>query len=450
MARRRTGTIETFTDAAGKTKYRARLRLGDGSRPRRNVPPEYGYSEARAREWAARMQEEEDAHGETLKAQQGKMVGHEGESAASWFDRYFTWRKGRGFATTRDVEARLRTYALPHLGTKPMTAIGRDDIEAIVAALDERVSLAATSETVRFSWKTAANVCGDVTCAFDEACNSKDRSLRVLKVDPCAGVRGPERGDDRAKPFLYPSELVALLGCEAVPIYWRRMYAVAAYTGMRSNELAALRGTDVDLEHLKIDVSKQADRRTGLAKPTKTRRVRSVDIEPHLLPLVAQLARAAGEGKLLRMPPDEDRAELLRKHLTVAGCTRPALEADALRAPMKFHGLRDTCLSHMAVRGDDPLRIQWRAGHTQFATTQKYIDQARKVAGGFGSPFPPLPGNLLLAGDHWSNQWSNEEGVIPDSAVDSERYVATPTGIEDHGGGWPTCRESCWIFGAAA
>ena len=49
----------------------------------------------------------------------------------------------------------------------------------------------------------------------------------------------------------------------------------------------------------------------------------------------------------------------------------------------------------MAIRGDDVLRIQWRAGHTTFAMTQKYIEAARKVATGFGVPFPPLPACLL-------------------------------------------------------
>jgi integrase len=91
------------------------------------------------------------------------------------------------------------------------------------------------------------------------------------------------------------------------------------------------------------------------------------------------------------MPPDENRGDLIRKHLRFAGCTREALYADdALRSPIRFHSLRDTCLSHMAVRGDPPQTIQWRAGHMSFAMTQRYIDAARKVAVGFGTPLPPL------------------------------------------------------------
>jgi integrase len=110
---------------------------------------------------------------------------------------------------------------------------------------------------------TARNVWGDVGRAFDEACNSKDHSLRVLTVDPTHGVRGPERGDEREKPFLYPAELLALLACELVPLHWRRMYAVAAYTGARANELAALLAEDVDLEHMKVHITKQRDRESA-------------------------------------------------------------------------------------------------------------------------------------------------------------------------------------------
>jgi integrase len=57
---------------------------------------------------------------------------------------------------------------------------------------------------------------------------------------------------------------------------------------------------------------------------------------------------------------------------------------------MRFHGLRDTCLSHMAVRGDDSLRVQWRAGHTQFAMTQKYIEEASGFRWDLASLFRPF------------------------------------------------------------
>jgi hypothetical protein len=61
------------------------------------------------------------------------------------------------------------------------------------------------------------------------------------------------------------------------------------------------------------------------------------------------------------MPPPEDRAELLRRDLMHVGVTRKALhiEGDPLCRAIVFHDLRDTGLTHMAVRGDAPIVIQW-------------------------------------------------------------------------------------------
>lgn len=49
----------------------------------------------------------------------------------------------------------------------------------------------------------------------------------------------------------------------------------------------------------------------------------------------------------------------------------------------------------MAVRGDEPLKIMQRAGHTDFRTTQLYVREAEAVREGFGDVFPPLPESLL-------------------------------------------------------
>ena len=49
----------------------------------------------------------------------------------------------------------------------------------------------------------------------------------------------------------------------------------------------------------------------------------------------------------------------------------------------------------MAVRGDDPLKIKQRAGHSTFSTTEGYIREAEAVRDGFGEVFPPLPAGPL-------------------------------------------------------
>lgn len=52
---------------------------------------------------------------------------------------------------------------------------------------------------------------------------------------------------------------------------------------------------------------------------------------------------------------------------------------DETRKRARFHDLRGSGLTWMAIRGDDPLKIQQRAGHRTFEMTQKYIRTAEAV-----------------------------------------------------------------------
>ena len=79
------------------------------------------------------------------------------------------------------------------------------------------------------------------------------------------------------------------------------------------------------------------------------------------LPLLRVLV--ARGGKTLVDVHNEDHAGLLREDLLTVGVTREALFADDdLRMPLTFHGLRDTCLSHMAVRRAPAASVAARAG----------------------------------------------------------------------------------------
>lgn len=60
-----------------------------------------------------------------------------------------------------------------------------------------------------------------------------------------------------------------------------------------------------------------------------------------------------------------------------------------------FHDPRATGITWLAARGDDPLRIMQRAGHSSFSMTQIYIREAENLGASFGTVFPPLPADLL-------------------------------------------------------
>jgi integrase len=104
---------------------------------------------------------------------------------------------------------------------------------------------------------------------------------------------------------VYPSEFVALVSSSRVPLRWRRLFALGAYTFMRPGELEALRWEDVDLVHGAIHIHRAVDRARvrGRIKATKTNLARRVPIEPELLPLLrAMRQECAGRGPVLAMP----------------------------------------------------------------------------------------------------------------------------------------------------
>ena len=101
--------------------------------------------------------------------------------------------------------------------------------------------------------------------------------------------------------------------------------------------------------------------------------------------------------------------------------SEPSCKFDASRTWIKFHNLRDTCLTWMALRGDDPMRIQWRGGHTDFRTTQGYLAAGQNLGRGVGQPFPPLPAELLVpvGTDDGSTAWRRRASV--DQIVDQKK-----------------------------
>ena len=142
----------------------------------------------------------------------------------------------------------------------------------------------------------------------------------------------------------------------------------------------------------------------------------TVPIEAAVLPLLQALKEGKGGGaKLVEplFPSIRDMARGLRRWFWNAGVQRHALHNDTeTTARLRFQDLRATGIAWMAVRGDDPPKIQRRAGHTDLVTTQRYIRTAEDHRAGFGEPFPELP-EVLVSGSECG-------------AIDSEQSIRNP------------------------
>jgi integrase len=141
------------------------------------------------------------------------------------------------------------------------------------------------------------------------------------------------------------------------------------------------------------------DRERGGTKGTKTGKARRFAIERAILPLLVKMRDDAGEaGHVVRhMPRMRDLAEGLRNFLHLADVKRHELHhTDRTRKALTWHDLRATGITWMAIRGDDPLHIQHRAGHSTFSTTKPTSAKPRRSREGFGDVF--LPTDTLIAG----------------------------------------------------
>jgi integrase len=180
--------------------------------------------------------------------------------------------------------------------------------------------------------KTAFNIGSVWTTAAKAAAGQwkkdKSRKLRARDDNPCAGIAAPDRDGDKELQWLYPNEFMALVSCEAVPLKFRRLYAIGTYLFLRGGELKALTWPDVDIEMRIVSVRRSYERATGRIEQTKTGNtgMRRFAVEPALLPLLrAMHTEANGEGPVLDMREQKWSAADLRKHLRAAGIKREAL-----------------------------------------------------------------------------------------------------------------------------
>lgn len=424
MARKATGTVQWSGD-----HWRARVTLADGSRPWLDLPSSIGADErekarAKAAELAAYVRE----HG-YQRADGGELVG-DNETVREYAARWIAARVAAGVRTASEDGARLEAHVFSIIGDRPMKRVDARELRAVVTALDTKVN-----EGV-FAWRTARRVWAVCSKMFADAVRSKREELRVREDNPALSVAPPDRGVKRAKSYLYPSEFMALVSSERVPLRFRRIYALAVYTYCRAGELEALRWCDVDLEHSKLLVHTAAGRK-GERRETKGKNHREPPIEERLLPLLRAMRAEADsdEAPVIRLPKREDGGRLLRKHLQRAGVTRAALfvaRDDRTRCALTFHDLRATGITWAAIRGDRPFAIQRRAGHSDLRTTEVYIRDAESAGGAFGEVFPALPDELCRPSKREGGARSVSSNESSDDEDEPRRNPANHSAVHTH------------------
>jgi integrase len=395
MSNSLSGTVEFRAGRDGRSgKWWGRFTASDGSRPWVMLGewPNSPQGRARAKETAAhhapRFKSEV-----TATPKRGPKAKAFRAAAGSWWDGYFKHREALGFDSN---EGTYRTHIQPVLD-KPWVEVTPTDCERLRDALDAKALEGKASPKTMFNAWTVFTTAAKA--AAGQWKKDKPKKLRVRVDNPCTGIVPPDMDDSKELQWLYPDEFLRLVSCALVPLEARRLYALGIYLFVRAGELKALDWSEVDVERGIVSVRVSWDRESGELKQTKTgnKGIRRFAIEPNLLPLLrAMHTEANGAGPVITMRDQKWWASDLRKHLEGAQIKRAALfRNDATCKRLRFHDLRGTGLTWMAIRGDDALKIQQRAGHTSFEMTQKYIRTAEAVGEVIGAVFPALPASLL-------------------------------------------------------
>jgi len=313
---------------------------------------------------------------------------------------WFPSRVGK-IASIRQDRSRWKHHLGPLIGHLKMVEVTTDHLRLVVEALDDKAANNAGVNGRSFGEKSAVNCWTQLQALFRDACASKRKEIRILdkRPNPTREVLPPDGPGEIEKQWLFPSELHQLLACTDVDLYRRWVYACAVFLFCRPGEvLALLWGASIDLEHNMARINRAWNSEEKVFNEyTKTGDTRHFTLEPVLRPLLAAIRARAPEGERLVFPRRFELAVQLRADLWTAGVRREALHVKRKGSRMmRFHDLRATGITYLALRGETDHTVRDRAGHTDIKTTLEYIRRGQHAAGAtLGDPFAPLPHQLL-------------------------------------------------------
>lgn len=290
-------------------------------------------------------------------------------------------RQGRKKSTITAVESCLRVWAIPHFGTKPLNRVTFDDIEDLIAAMEQ-----GRAGRRPLSPKSICNYIGTISALYTYGMRPR---VAWVTSNPCDGIDLPAVEGFEEIRFLTLEEVDAVIRCvpattptssrgtRTFPNPYaeldRVLYRTAALSGLREGELIALPTKGVDFPVSKIRV--RHNYVLGEYDTPKSRR--SSRAVPMALEVAQALAgwipRDAQDDDLVFADPITggplDKAALLRRF-------RRALRAAGLPAEHRFHDLRHTFGTQCAASGVPMRTLQEWMGHADIKTTMRYADYA--------------------------------------------------------------------------
>ena len=270
-------------------------------------------------------------------------------------------------STYRDYRSTMEVYALPHFRDTPLCQVTRRDVEDL---LDKLGTL---------TGKRKNNIMVPVKALFGDAKRRGD-----IKENPAEHIRRFKEEKPLIDPLSFPEMKLFLSHLDP---HYLPYFTTAFLTGMRPNEMLALKWQHVDFEMRCITV--REGRVQGIEGPPKTlSSYRDVDLLGPLYSVIAQLRTDT--------PPDSHYVFTTPKGKPMHVDTRrprvwsPTLERAGLRKRTMYQ-TRHTFASLMLSHGEDPMWVARMLGHTslhmifrhygKFVRNRSRQDGARFVKG---------------------------------------------------------------------
>lgn len=383
------GCYHARVSVPGSTKRgRIKLRTPEGRWLDRR-----GSDEALARKYATKLSEDirSDAYEHQVRELNARTKVE--ELGTMWTDGTLFEMYGEVYglkvkASARDDRNRLCKNLYPAIGKMAVADVQEGDI---IRAFARANAEAITRNGKPFEQASKIHLYQVTKRLFDLAV----KPCRLRADNPVNDDLRPKKGAPKLYGYLYPAELVTLLGCEAVPIARRVYYALGCYTGLRKASLRAFVWNSIDFQHKTITslVSKtdfpqmfaQADAQlTGLSSLiTLLERYHQLQGFP------------AGDAPVIRRQDlrckKDGEATALREDLKAAGIDREILFTKSNKVvPLRFHDLRATFVTWARRAGKGYGWISDRTGQLTPAIQERYNRGARTLQDLQYEPFPDI------------------------------------------------------------
>lgn len=326
-------TFEKRVGKSGKATWRVRVRRSTGPWLTRSFP-----RKADAEAWARSIESKLDV-GEAVPSAEARK-----RTLGDAIDRYLTVTlpQSKHQKNTRE-QTRLLTWWKAELGDRPLAGI----TAGTVAEVRDRLA----TETVRGDKLRSGSTINRRITALSAVLTVAVKEYGWLAKNPIPNVTRMPDSNGRERFLSEPERLALLEACSASECaLLRPLVELALATGARKGELLGLLWADVDLE-----------RRRVRFRDTKNGESRTVPLAPTAVATLQEWGK--GRLKVAAVFPESP---------NVIDKAWQAARAEAGLADVRFHDLRHSAASYLAMSGASLMDIAAILGHKTLAMVKRY------------------------------------------------------------------------------